>query len=175
MTAIMTMMRPIRALALVVVLLGPGGAGCSTVNLNKTLEITDVDSGYYDNGVKDGKNHLVPQVTFRLKNISTEEINSVQLTVSFWAEGADGMTDEVLLQGISSTALGPGASTEPIKARIGVGYTQEGPRAELFQHRLFKDMTARVFAKRGGTPFKLGEFKVERKIIPTDSRGALLP
>lgn len=169
------MMRPPRALALFVVLLGLGASGCTQVNLGKTLEVSDIDSGYYDNGVKDGKNHLVPQITFRLKNISNEAINSVQLTISFWAEGADGMTDEVLLQGISSTELPAGASTEPLRARLDVGYTQEGPRAEVFQHRLFKDMTARIFAKRGGTPVKLGEFKIDRKIIPTDSRGALLP
>jgi hypothetical protein len=169
------MLRPLRALALVVVLAGLGASGCTTVNLGKTLEVADIDSGYYDNGVKDGKNHLVPQITFRLRNISTEPINSVQLSVAFWAVGADGMTDEVLLQGISSTELAPGASTEPIRARIDVGYTQEGPRAEIFQHRLFKDMIARVFAKRGGTPFPLGEFKIDRKIIPTDPGNAPVP
>jgi hypothetical protein len=169
------MLRPPRVLLPFLLLAGAGAAACATVDLSKTLEVTDVQSGWYDNGVKDGKNHLVPQITFRLKNISTQPINSVQLTVAFWKVGADGMTDEVLLQGISSTELPPGASTEPIKARSPVGYTQEGARADLFQHRLFKDMTARFFAKRGGTPFKMGEFPIDRRIIPTEPRDAPRP
>jgi hypothetical protein len=169
------MLRPPRACAPLLVLLGAAAAGCNTVDLSKTLQVVDTQSGYYDNGIKDGKNHLVPQITFRLKNISSEPINSVQLTVAFWAVGADGMTDEVLLQGISSAELAPGASTEPLRARSPVGYTQEGARADLFMHSRFQDMTARVFAKRGGALFKMGEFKIDRVIIPTDPRSSSHP
>jgi hypothetical protein len=32
------------------------------------LRVTDTFSGFYDDGVKDGLNRLVPSVTFRLKN-----------------------------------------------------------------------------------------------------------
>ncbi|HYN09138.1 MAG TPA: hypothetical protein VES67_17280 [Vicinamibacterales bacterium] len=163
------------ALVLLLVLSGAGAAACTTIDLSKTLQVTDVQSGWYDNGVKEGKNHLVPQITFRLKNVSSEPINSVQLTVSYWKDGEDGMTDEVLLQGISSTELAPGASTEPIKARSPVGYTQEGARADLFTHSQFKDMTARIFAKRGGTLYRMGEFKIERKLIPTEQRDTPRP
>jgi hypothetical protein len=38
---------------------------------------------------------------------------------------------------------------------------------------MFKDFTAKVFAKRGGKIVKLGEFKIDRRIIPhsaTDGR-----
>ena len=168
------MMRPPRALVLLLLLYG-AGAACRTVDLTKTLQVTDVQSGWYDNGLKNGMSHLLPQVVFRLKNVSSEPINSVQLTVSFWADGADGMTDEVLLQGISSAELAPGASTEPLRARIPVGYTYDGPRAEALTNSHFKDMTARVFAKRGGTLFKMGEFKVERKLILPDRRDAPRP
>jgi hypothetical protein len=165
------------ALVLVLVLAGAGATACATVDLTKALQVTDVQGGWYDNGLKEGKNHLVPQITFRLKNVSSEPITSVQLTVAFWPDGADGMSDEVLLQGISSTELPPGASTEPLKARSPTGYTQEPgqARADLFTHSLFKDTTARMFAKRGGALFKLGEFKIERKIIPTDQRDAPRP
>jgi hypothetical protein len=169
------MIRPPRALILLLLLSGAGAAACNTVDLSKALQVTDVQTGWYDDGIKDGKNKLVPQITFRLKNVSSEAITSVQLNVAFWKEGADGMTDEVILQAISSTKLEPGASTEPIRARSPVGYTTEGARADLFAHSLFKDMTARFFAKRGGSLFKMGEFKIERVLIPADPRGTHRP
>jgi hypothetical protein len=171
------MLRPSRALVLFLVLAGAGATACTTVDLTKALQVTDVQGGWYDNGLKEGKNHLVPQITFRLKNVSSEPITSVQVNVSFWKDGEDGMTDEVIIQAISSEPLPAGASTEPIKARSPVGYTQDpgSVRADLFIHSLFKDMTARIFAKRGGAIFKLGEFKIERKIIPTEQRDAPRP
>jgi hypothetical protein len=169
------MMRPPRALILLLVLSGAGAAACNTVDLTKTLQVTDVQSGWYDDGIKDGKNKLVPQMVFRLKNVSSEPITSVQLNVAFWKDGADGMTDEVILQAISSTELAPGASTEPIRARSPVGYTTEGARADLFAHSQFKDMTAKIFAKRGGSLFRMGEFKIERKLILPDQRDAPRP
>ncbi len=169
------MMRPSRALIFVLALAAAGAAACTTIDLSKAIEVTDVQSGWYDNGIKDGMNHLVPMVTFRLKNISAENVNSVQLTVAFWMEGADGMMDEVLLQGIGPDSIQPGASTEPIKARITVGYTYAGARAEALTNSNFKDASARIFAKRGGKIVRLGEFKIERKLIPAEQRDAPRP
>ena len=34
----------------------------------EALEVTDVSTGWYDAGVVDGKNKLVPSLTFRLRN-----------------------------------------------------------------------------------------------------------
>jgi hypothetical protein len=169
------MLRPSPALVLLVVLSGAGAAACTAIDLGKTLQVIDVETGWYDNGIKDGMNHLVPQVTFRLKNASSEPVNSVQMTIAFWMDGADGMMDEVLKQGIGSDHLAPGAATEPIKARIPVGYTYAGPRAEALTNAKFVDVTARVFAKRGGKIFKMGEYRVERKLIPTDPKDAPRP
>ena len=66
-----------------------------------------------------------------------------------------------------------GATSDPILVRSGVGYTIAQARAELFTNSMFKDFTAKVFAKRGGKIVKLGEFKIDRRIIPhsaTDGR-----
>ena len=41
-------------------------AACSTINLSQAIEVTDIISGWYDNGIKDGMNHMVPMITFRL-------------------------------------------------------------------------------------------------------------
>lgn len=151
-------------------------AACgASPNLTQALAVTDIISGWYDNGIKDGKNHLVPSITFRLKNQSDAPLNSVQLTVAFWAEGKDGEQDSFQVTGIGSTAVPPGQSTDSLTVRSTVGYTLEQPRAELFTHADFKDWTVKMFARRSGRIYAIGEFKVERRFIPHSSKDAGRP
>jgi hypothetical protein len=43
-------------------------AGCSrSVDVKQALEVADTSSGWYDAGIVEGKNKIVPSVTFRLK------------------------------------------------------------------------------------------------------------
>jgi hypothetical protein len=143
------------------------GVSCDrTPDLTKALLVTDGLSGWYDNGLKGAQNHLVPSVTFRLKNQSDRPIYGVQLMLSFWVAGADGESDSVLVSGIGSTALPAGQSTEPMTVRSTVGYTLDQPRSELFTHGSFKDWTIKMFARRSGRLYPIGEFKVDRRIIP---------
>ena len=136
------------------------------VNLQEALAVTDVFTGWYDNGVKDGKNHLVPSITFRLKNQSDRPLSSVQLVVDYWFDGDDGPKDSAQVRGIGSDAVPPGGTTEPITVRFTIGYTLEAPRAELFTHSQFRDATVKMFAKRSGAIASLGEFPIERRLIP---------
>ena len=54
-------------------------AACApNVDLSKALTLTDVLSGYYDEGVQDGKTRLPPSITFRLHNASDKTIGPVQ-------------------------------------------------------------------------------------------------
>lgn len=139
---------------------GPG------VDLSKSLRVTDVLGGYYDAGVKDGKNYLLPSISFRLHNQIDRKIGPVQLTVAFWMDGADGEWDSLVLQGIRGQGLQPGATTESLLARGNVGYTLEGSRADFFAHSGFRDITAKLFASQAGSIVRIGEFKLERTIIP---------
>jgi hypothetical protein len=137
-----------------------------TVDLSKALEVTDVLAGYYDAGVKDGWNYLKPSLTFRLRNKGTEKIGPVQATVAFWKEGEDGEWDSAVIQAVHAAGLAAGASTESIVARGNSGYRLEGARRDLFSHSGFKDVTAKLFASQAGKIYPLGEFKLERVIIP---------
>jgi hypothetical protein len=130
-----------------------------------TLEVTDTSSGWYDNGVKDGMNHLVPSLTFRLKNNGEVPATHVQLTISFWMAGDDGEYDGREVVGISGTPVPPGGSTEPILVRAAHGYTLAQPRAELFTHSNFRDVTARILAKRDGRIVRISEVKIDRRLI----------
>lgn len=144
-----------------------GGLGCGpSVDLSKALKVTEVFGGWYDDGVKNGTNHMVPSISFRLQNAGTAALDEVDLLVSFWMEGADGEWDSRDVQAIGSTAVQPGASTQPILVRADVGYNLQQARAELFTNTGFKDVIAKLVAKRGGRFYPLGEFKLDRRIIP---------
>lgn len=137
-----------------------------TFDIATGLSVTDMFSGWYDFGIENGLNKLVPSVTFRVKNVATLPVNEVQLLVSFWPAGADGDVDSKEVSGIGRESLGAGSTTDPILVRSAVGYTLEQPRSELFTHSQFKDFVAKIFAKRGGRIVPLGQFTIERRIIP---------
>jgi len=156
--------RPIQLFAIVLLL--AGSAACRDIDLRDAIEITDVSTGWYDNGLRPGGwTHFVPSVTLRIRNRTTVAISNVQLMASFWRVGEDGEFDSVLVTALGDDALAPSAQTEPIAVRGTVGYNLEGPRAELFSRSPFKDVTARLFAKRGGRIVPKGEYPIERKIL----------
>ncbi|MEO7191236.1 MAG: hypothetical protein ABI051_09285 [Vicinamibacterales bacterium] len=159
-------MRGFSRVAVALALSFVGLAGCGPGADITKLAVTDVFSGFYDFGVVEGANKLVPSLSFRLKNTGPAPINEVQLTVSFWMAEADGESDSKEVRGIGSGDLGPGAASDPILVRADWGYTIQQPRAELFTHHLFKDVTAKIFAKRGGKIVPIGEFKLDHTIIP---------
>ncbi len=145
-------------------------AGCAQVNLRTAVEVTDVSSGYFDAGLTDaGLNRLVPSLTFTIKNVSSDPIASIDVVVFFWATDGEGKAekelDELIVKAVGGTALAPAAATEPVVVRSSVGYTLQGARAELFSHGAFRDVTAKLFAKRGGRIVPIGEFPIERRLL----------
>jgi len=157
--------RVLAALATFVWLTGAPSCG-PRVDLAQAVTVTDVFSGYYDVGVVAGENKLVPSITFRLKNVAPDPISSVQLTVAYWADGSDGENESLLVRGVGDAGLEPNASTAPITVRGSYGFTTPGARADIFTHSMYRDYTAKVFAKQGGKIVRLGEFKIDRRIIP---------
>ena len=144
----------------------PVAACGSGVDLSKALEVTDLLTGYYDGGVKEGKNHLVPSISFKLHNKETKPVGPVQLSVAFWQAGADGEWDSIVVQAISAKGLPPGESTDSILVRAAVGYNLDGARVDLFSHSMFKDVTAKLFASQAGSIVPIGQFKLDHSIIP---------
>jgi len=148
-------------------------AGCSSVDLKTAVQITDVSSGYYDAGLTEtGLNKLVPSITFTIHNAAETKLSSVDMIVLFWQDGADAEADELVVKAISGSGIPPGGATDPLGLRASVGYTLQQPRAELFTHSQFKDMKAKLFAKRGGRIVPAGEYPIERRLLlntPTES------
>jgi hypothetical protein len=175
---------PVRAFSrLGLVLAVSAAAACGPpIDLTKALEVVDVQTGYYDDGVQtrnlgDGRppvpaNVLKPSITFKLKNVSAQPLTSVQLMASFWKDGEDGEWDSVMATGISTHALAPGDSTPPITLKSNVAYNVEGARMSLFTDHRYVPVTLKLFGKRGGGLYRLGEHKIAQVILPQTGREA---
>lgn len=154
--------RLVSAVALIVF-----AAACGPAGTVQQLVFADVVTGYHDEGIVNGENKLVPQITFRLQNTGAEPVGTVQLNVHFRVDGADGNMDEVLVRVPGGNEIAPSATTDPIVVRSKVGYTSLAPRAEMLQNSQFRDVTVRVFAKSGSAQWApIGEFTVDRTLLP---------
>jgi hypothetical protein len=136
-----------------------------TVDLGNSVAVTEVFSGWYDNGIKDGKNHLLPSISFRIRNTGPHPLTNVRMTIGFWLEDGREL-DSKDVQAIGNQPLAPGATSEPVLVRGETGYTLEQPRAEFFMHGDFRDGLAKLFARRSGHIVPLGEFRLDRQILP---------
>lgn len=144
-----------------------GACAGKPVDLKKDLEVTDVVTGWFDAGVVGGKNKLVPSISFRLKNVSSEPIASVQVMLTFrQVTDKDIEWGSAYAKGIGPEGLPPGATTPSIVLRSERGYTSEAPRAQMLQHSQFVDTNVLLFGKHGSqTWVKLGEYFVKRILL----------
>ena len=142
-------------------------AGCGPpVDLKASLLVEDASSGWYDEGIVDGKNKLVPTVAFVLKNVSSRTVSSVQLNVVFRRVGDPDEWDASFLRGIDADGLAAGAKTPRLTIRAKLGYTGEQPRADMLQHSQFVDARVKIFAKHGSAQWvELGDFPIERLLL----------
>lgn len=143
-------------------------AGCTpTVNLVETVTITDVHTGWFDVGILDtGQNKLVPSISLKLRNTSSEPVARVQLNAIFHRVGeADGW-GEHYVSAIDATGLPAGSDTNTIVLRSTLGYTGDQSRAEMLQNASFVDATVDIFGKQGrGGWVKLGEYRIDRQLL----------
>ncbi len=141
-------------------------AACGSTGNVQDLELQDITSGYFDEGVVNGENKIVPSVTFKLRNKGGAPVSTVQTNTIFQIDGKDGPMDEVLTRAISTDGLAPQQSTNNLTVRSKVGYTSQQPRAEMLTNSLFQDVRVRIYGKSGsGTWTLLGESVIERKIL----------
>ena len=151
-----------------------GAASCSEpVDFKQHLQVTDVSGGWFDFGIVDGKNKLVPSVTFKVRKPADVSIRSLSLNVHFkkivdpskpGLEGEEEF-DEVYLQTVE---FKNGTETDSLTVRPPTGFTGDAPqtRAEMMQHRLFQDIRVRVFAKQSSTTWvELLAFDVPRTLL----------
>jgi hypothetical protein len=160
-------MRGCACLALLALVVAAGGCG-PTVDLTKGLQIEHVSTGWFDAGIKDGKNKLVPSITFTVKNVSDQKLPVLQINAVFRRinePNAEWGTNFVSVVG--SEGLAPGATAGPLTIRSPLGYTgSDQTREEMLHNSQFVDAKVDLQAKYGSAQWtKVGDFPIERKLI----------
>lgn len=140
--------------------------GCRAREVEKDLRLTDVETGWYDAGIVDGQNKLVPSVTFRIQNVSQEAIDGVQINAIFRRVDEQEAWGDRLVRGIGDEGLEPGTTGQPLVVRSERGYTGTEARAQMLKNSHFVDATVELFGKHGSrTWVKMGEFPIDRELI----------
>lgn len=135
-------------------------------NPTTVLEPVEVVTGWYDAGIEDGKNKLVPSISLKLRNKSEQPTRSVQINAIFRRVGEAEMWGEHYGWAVEREPLAPGQTTQPLVLRSGLGYTGEQPRMQILQHSQFVDAKVDIFLKQGSTVWtKLAEFPIQRQLL----------
>jgi len=137
------------------------------VDLAKGLQILDVSTGWFDAGLVNGQNKLVPAISFKLKNISDQKLSVIQVNVLFKRVNDPAEWGSGLLNVVGSKGLAPGATTETLTIKSNLGYTgSDQTRQEMLKNSHFIDARAEFSAKYGSVQWKrLAEFPVTRTLI----------
>lgn len=142
-------------------------SACQRVDPTAALEPIEVVTGWYDEGVVEGqKNKLVPSVSLRLRNKSADAVRQVQINAIFRRIGEAEMWGEHYGWAVRRDPLAPGAATDALVMRSGLGYTGEQPRMQMLQNKEFVDAKVEIFLKQGSQGWaKLTEFHVARQLL----------
>lgn len=141
-------------------------SGCRSREVEKDLRITDVSTGWFDAGIVNGENKIVPGVSFHIQNVSRESIEGVQINAIFRAVNDDRSWGDRLIRGVGSNGLAAGATGGTLVVRSPRGYTGFLSRADLLRHKDFVDVKVDLFARHGSrTWVKLSEHQIDRKLL----------
>ena len=156
-----------RATLHLTLLLALAAVGCGpTVDLKTALQVQDVSTGWFDLGVVNGQNKLVPTVSFKFKNASDQTLTTLQGNVIFRRVGENEEWGAGFLKITGSEGLAPGASTETLTVKSNLGYTGSEPRQQMLGNSMFVDARVQIFAKYGSTQWTLiAEHPVERRLV----------
>jgi hypothetical protein len=154
--------------------LAPTGCG-PTVDLKTALQVADVSAGWHDAGIVQGKNKIVPSITFRLRKTTDVSLTPLALNIAFKrrppaAPGQSPSTageedwDDVYIASVTFN----GNETAPMTVVSSTGYTGDPPqsRADLLRHSQFRDMRVHVFARHGSAQWaELGQYDIPRQLL----------
>jgi hypothetical protein len=157
--------------ALVWLLLSAAAAAASacgpTVDLTKGLEVTIAGTGWYDAGIVNGQNKLVPSVSFTLKNVSDQKLVSLQVNALFRRVSENDEWGSELVIAAGSAGLPPGQTTAVLTVKSPRGYTgSDQSRLEMLQNTHFVDAKVDLFAKYGSTQWtRIGTYPIARELL----------
>jgi hypothetical protein len=141
--------------------------GCArSRDVQKDLKLVDVRTGWYDAGIVQGQNKLVPSISLKIQNVSSEDISNVQVNAIFRRIGEQEAWGEHFVRAIDSSGLKAGATGGDIVLRSTLGYTSDAARADMLKNSQFVDARVEIFGKHGSRTWaKMGEYPVDRKLL----------
>jgi hypothetical protein len=148
-----------------------GSACAQPVDLKNALRVADLTGGWFDAGIKDGNNRLVPTVTFRVAKTADVDVTPVQLNVVFKriVDQNEEDWDEFFVQKVDFTE---GNQTPLMTIRPAAGYVGESSaesqqsRAAMLKNSQFKDVRAIVFAKHSSATWvELARYDIPRQLL----------
>jgi len=143
-------------------------SGCGAVKIDVARDITigNVTTGWFDAGIVDGKNKLVPTASFTVSNASPHRLSGLQVFSVFRLVGEQEELGSSLIVLRGEEALEPSGTSKPVTVRANWGYTGEQPRAQMLMHAEFRDARVEIFAKWGSDAFvKLTEVQIDRQLL----------
>jgi len=144
-------------------------AGCGpNVDLTKGLTINVLKTGWYDAGIVNGQNKLVPSITFTVTNASDQKLRMLQINSLFRRVTEPDEWGSGLLTAAGSDGLAPGATTPPLTVKSNLGYTgSDQTRQEMLRNSHFVDAKVELFAKYGSIQWvRIGDFPINRELLP---------
>jgi hypothetical protein len=138
-----------------------------TVDLATGLQVQDVSTGWFDAGIVNGQNKLVPSISFALKNTSDQTLVSLQVNALFRRATEKDEWGTGFLTAAGSAGLPPGAVTPRLIIRSPRGYTGSGEsREEMLRNSHFVDALVELSAKYGSAQWtRIGEYPIARQLI----------
>ena len=160
------MLRAPSGLLLLIAFISSAGCG-PTVDLTKGLQVTVVNSGWFDLGIVNGQTKLVPSITFTLTNVSDQKLVTLQINALFRRLTENEEWGSAFVTAVGSEGLAPGATTRPITIRSQLGYTgSEQSRQEMLANSHFVDAKVELFAKYASTQWaKVSTFPITRQLL----------
>ena len=156
------MRRPVLLLAAILLLSSCG----HDFDVERVLKVTDVNTGWYDAGIVEGKNKLVPSISLKLQNTSGEPVENVQVNAIFRRMGDPKACGEHFVRAIDETGIQPGTTGGQLVLRSNLGYTGTQSRMQMLQNKEFVDASVQIFGKHGSRTWqKLGEYKIDRQLL----------
>jgi hypothetical protein len=143
-------------------------AGCAPpVDLTTGLQIRDVSTGWFDAGIVNGQNKLVPSITFTVKNVSDQKLVALQINAVFRRVTEKDEWGSGFLMVSGSEGLAPGMAAGPLTIRSQLGYTgSDQTREDLLRNSHFVDAEAELFAKYASEQWKrVAESMITRRLI----------
>jgi hypothetical protein len=142
-------------------------SSCSAgADVATALQVVDVSTGWFDAGIVNGQNKLVPSVTFKLKNISDAPVTTLQANVLFHRINSAEEWGSGFLRVAGSDGLAPNATTDALVVKSDLGYTGTEARADMLKNSHFVDAKVRILAKSGSNYWQpLGEYQIERRLL----------